>query len=579
LREHILPVTKQKLTGAHFTPPELGTFVAKRLGRLMKDLVGPIRVLDPACGDGNLLRAMADSLPDTLLRRVTLIGIESDASSFRVLRSRQSEFADCQTEFIKGDFLDFFDERGLFGTTRSIAPVDVIVANPPYVRTQVLGARRAQALAERFGLSGRVDLYQAFLVAMTRQLRAGGILGAITSNRFLTTKGGMATRRFLRLNFEILELVDLGDTKLFEAAVLPALVFATKRTDPDRAHVHRQPDFIRIYETTANGRTRAKDAKSVLDCLRTPISGLYRSDGTTYRVTAGRIPLPSDDTRPWTLLTGPESEWVANVNAGARYRIGDVAKVRVGIKSTADSVFIRSDWNTLPTDRRPEGRHLRPLLSQRDAAKWRPADPDVRPSQVLYPHAIIGGQRTAMKFDSSSPTWRYLLENRDRLESRKYVIDAGRAWYELWVPQDPAAWRQPKLVFPDISPEPRFFLDRTGSIVDGNCYWVTMTDPSDEDLLYLIMGIANSAVMVRYHDLAFQNKLYSQRRRYLTQYVTDYPVPDRETAASRRIIRIARRLSESAVRASERTQLAAEVDRLSFTAFGIAERHVTGTWD
>ena len=86
---------------------------------------------------------------------------------------------------------------------------------------------------------------------MARQLRPGGILGVITSNRFLTTKGGMATRRFLRLNFEILELVDLGDTKLFEAAVLPALVFARKRSDTNGHHGRRDPDFIRIYEAGA----------------------------------------------------------------------------------------------------------------------------------------------------------------------------------------------------------------------------------------------------------------------------------------------------------------------------------------
>lgn len=109
-----------------------------------------------------------------------------------------------------------------------------------------MGTKRAQALASQFGLSGRVDLYQAFLVAMARHLRPGGILGVITSNRFLTTKGGMATRRFLRLNFEILELVDLGDTKLFEAAVLPALIFARKRGEAVPVRRHREPDFVRI---------------------------------------------------------------------------------------------------------------------------------------------------------------------------------------------------------------------------------------------------------------------------------------------------------------------------------------------
>ena len=291
----------------------------------------------------------------------------------------------------------------------------------------------------------------------------------------------------------------------------------------------------------------------------------------TYRVTAGRVPIPGDDTRPWTMLTGSEIDWIAAVNARAQCRIGEIAKVRVGVKSTADSVFIRSDWHALPPDRRPESQHLQPLLSQRDAAQWRPICGHSPQSQVLYTHAIVDGQRRVIKFDRGSPTWKYLLENRERLESRKYVIDAGRAWYELWVPQDPGAWPLPKIVFPDISPEPRFFADTSGAIVDGNCYWITTNDPRDEELLYLILGIANSALMVRYHDLAFQNKLYSQRRRHLTQYVTEYPIPDRETAASRRIIEIARRLAHEALPANRQAELASEIDRLSFAAFGITE--------
>ena len=563
--------TKRKATGAHFTPPDLGILVAERLARMMKSLKGPIRVLDPACGDGNLLRAMVEVLPIEVLKRVTLVGMESDDASFTALQSRESDFDACRTEFINGDFLDLFDDRGLFGGSQTLDPVDVIVANPPYVRTQIMGAKRAQSLAARFGLSGRVDLYQAFLVAMARQLRLGGILGVITSNRFLTTKGGMATRRFLRLNFEIVELVDLGDTKLFEAAVLPALVFARKHCEAIATENDRQPEFIRIYEANAGEGNDRDVSRSVLDCLRNPKSGLYRSNGTTYRVTAGKIPIPGDDSRPWTLLTESESEWIASVDAAAQCRIGDVAKVRVGIKTTADSVFIRRDWSTLPADRRPERQHLRALLSQEDAAKWRPLPARKLRSEVIYTHEVVNGRRRAICFNEKSPTWKYLLANREQLESRKYVIDAGRAWYELWVPQDPAAWSLPKIVFPDISSEPKFFLDKTQSIVDGNCYWITTNDAGDEDLLLLILGIANSALMNRYHGLAFQNKLYSQRRRHLTQYITEYPIPDRDAKASRQLVETVRKLSHETLSDEQREHYASEVDRLTMSAFGIEQ--------
>jgi methylase of polypeptide subunit release factors len=577
-RRKSMTASKRKATGAHFTPPELAQVVAERIGALMHDLKGPIRVLDPACGDGNLLCALADVLPRDVRKRVTLIGIENDDASFASLRARQPKLGTCHTDLIKGDFLEFFSEGDLFGTSQTIEPVDIIIANPPYVRTQVLGAKRAQQLAARFGLSGRVDLYQAFLVAMAKQLRSGGILGVISSNRFLTTKAGMATRRFLRTNFDLIELIDLGDTKLFEAAVLPALIFAKKRDSCDVA-TRSVPNFIRIYEENNDGSTEADSAASILDCLRNPRTGLVRVNGSAYRLTSGRLPLLDDDSRPWTLLTGSESEWVRRINEAARFRIGEVAKVRVGIKTTADSIFIRRDWQSLPSDVRPDTRHLFPLLSQDDAAKWRPLERKGLQKQVLYTHEVVDNRRRVVRFDECSPTWKYLLTNRKKLESRKYVLDAGRAWYEVWVPQDPSSWSLPKIVFPDISPDARFFMDTKGCIVDGNCYWITTNDPGDANLLLLILGVANSSLMNRYHDLAFQNKLYAQRRRHLTQYIAEYPLPDRDATASQQVVEVVRRLVQDLPSSAERQQLEAEVDRLVALAFGIEPPQVTDTED
>ena len=105
---------------------------------------------------------------------------------------------------------------------------DVVIANPPYVRTQVMGAKKAQALAKQFGLTGRVDLYHAFAIGMTTVLKPGGVLGLLTSNRFLTIKSGASLREMFSSHFDIEAIYDLGDTKLFTAAVLPVIIVARK---------------------------------------------------------------------------------------------------------------------------------------------------------------------------------------------------------------------------------------------------------------------------------------------------------------------------------------------------------------
>ena len=86
-----------------------------------------------------------------------------------------------------------------------------------------------------------------------------------------------------------------------------------------------------------------------------------------------------------------------------------------------------------------------------------------------------------------------------------------------------------------------FFYDNEGLMVDGNCYWI-ISEEENTDMLFLIQGIANSNLMTHYHELVFNNKLYAGRRRYLTQYVEKYPMPDIHSAHSRRIVDLVKKL-------------------------------------
>ena len=164
------------------------------------------------------------------------------------------------------------------------------------MRTQVLGAQKAQQLARDFDLTGRVDLYYPFLMAMTNALKKGGLLGVITSNRYISTKSGGDIRKYLLENYDILEVIDLGDTKLFDAAVLPAIFIGRKKTNPKL--VSRAGEYASIYEADERNADSEK-ISSIYDVLNKHQAGHYSVNGIHYVYKKGKIKYPSDKNGIW----------------------------------------------------------------------------------------------------------------------------------------------------------------------------------------------------------------------------------------------------------------------------------------
>jgi hypothetical protein len=251
-------------------------------------------------------------------------------------------------------------------------------------------------------------------------------------------------------------------------------------------------------------------------------------------------------------------------------RFGELGSVRVGIKTTADSVFIRSSWTDLPEEMRPEEELVHPLLTHRVAARWRVAHNPKGERCVLYPHEMRDGRRRPIDLSRFPRAAAYFERNRPRLESRDYVLKAGREWYEIWVPQQPDAWLPPKLVWPDISDRPRFFLDTTGAIVNGDCYWLSCRNCS-EDEVRLALAVANSTFAVRYYDLCCGNRLYAGRRRFITQYLEELPLPRANPAELRDVSALVRQLCTEDEPPGGRSRLEEALDALVFELFGIAD--------
>lgn len=540
---------EQKLNGVHYTPTALAEFVADRiLASFDLDSKKKVTIFDPAIGDGELLKNLALKILKKGIP-IKICGTDIDSKAIQIAKKRLQE------DLPKNADIEFQQQD--FTTLKSEEKFDLIIANPPYVRTQSLGAKNTNKLSEQYDLEGRIDLYYAFLMGIQKFMHEGSVAGFIVSNRFMSTKSGAAVRKGLLDSYSFKEIYDLGDTKIFEAAVLPAvLVFKTKSTQEN------QPTFSSIYLVKSDGKL--KQGKTIFNALSDG-NGIYQVGEQFYEVKSGLLRSEEDTRKVWSISNSTTDKWADTVSQNTFCSFGDIGKIRVGVKTTADKVFINKDWNAIPQEIRPEKKVLKKLITHHYADRFKETVGNTR--EILYTHQSINNKKVAIDFEQYPHAWAYLNSHKDQLAGREYLVEAGRNWFEIWVPQEPSLWGKSKIVFRDICERPTFWLDRSGAIVNGDCYWLTLNEDQNEDDLWLLLAIANSKFIEDFYDHKFNNKLYSGRRRFMTQYVEQFPIPKVSRVEKERIISLVKEIYE--LKPSNTENLEQKMDKLIYKAFGV----------
>lgn len=565
--------TEEKAAGATYTPKVLADFVADRIIKIAAELPTHrrIRILDPAIGHGELLVSLLKGLASRSNLAIEVHGFETNREALATATARiGQQFPNVSLHFRPDNFLAFVLKHCGYGGQSNLfnsaapATYDLIIANPPYVRTQIMGAAQAQLLARQFGLSGRIDMYYAFMLGISHVLESKGIAGIIVSNRFMTTKSGAAVRQALLERFNIRHVWDLGDTKLFDAAVLPAVLLVENRN----GRTSKPPAFTSIYQTADPVRQHATNPISAL--AEEGVVGI--DDGRRFHVRHGKLDTSGTFNGVWRIATKDVDTWLSTVESNTWGTFRDIGKIRVGVKTCADKVFVRNDWHSMPEADRPE--LLKPLTTHRIARRFKPLIAE-KPARILYPHEVSDGRRRAVDLAQHPRSRAYLDTHRSTLERRRYVTEAGREWYEIWVPQDPNAWQRPKLVFRDIANEPTFWIDLGGSVVNGDCYWLTCQNPKQTDLLWIAAAVGNSTFIERFYDYRFHNKLYAGRRRFITQYVEKFPLPAPQTILGRKIVAHAKRIYKS-IASPDVVRLQRELDAMIWESFGLVIEEIAG---
>ena len=340
---------------------------------------------------------------------------------------------------------------------------DAVVMNPPYVRHELIKDQKpnlSTVYPEVY--AGAADLYCYFYGRAVQLLRTGGMLAAITPNKWFRAGYGTNLRKHLATACQVLSITDFGELPVFQSAATFPMVFVSTKL----SGVTSTPLFTQVKS------------------LNPPYPDVLALQRSGSRLIEGSL-AGSD----WQLVGEGVAHKLRQMNkAGVTLSKYVNGHIHYGIKTGYNAAFVINGATRarLITEDVRSSDLIKPLAVGDDIRRWHVRDKD---------RWLICVQR-GCPIDRYPAIRRHLQQFQEALEPKPRDWPSGKpwpgrasgiyAWYEM---QTEVAYIdkfvRPKILFPVIAKEPRFTFDTSGTYANDKAYMIAMAD------LYLL-GVLNS---------------------------------------------------------------------------------------
>jgi hypothetical protein len=406
----------------------------------------------------------------------------------------QQELLDAQSQILKPNA-----QRGF----------DIIVANPPYVRQELISSQKP-LLRKRFKqvFSGVADLFVFFYARAHELLRDGGTAAFISSNKWLRAGYGESLRQQLLDAQEFRVVMDFGELPVFEAAAtFPAVFVWSKQPRADRP-------------------TRWAMVKDLEACY---------SEGIRRHFSKLLIDVPAE------FFGRGKPRLVTTVTAGLRARmqksgptLGELYRERMlnGIKTGLNEAFelTAEERDALIARDSSSTELIRPFIYGDDVRRY---EIENRKRYVLY----VRWDTDIAKYPAIES---HLTSFRAKLIKRDGVKNSGPCpWFALSRPRPEAEadYHKPKIVYPDIGKELRFCMDRFGRFIQNTAFALAVDD-------YFLLGVLNASVVwgfLKEACAALGDSEAGGRLRFLRIYLETLPIPVANSSKREAVAELAER--------------------------------------
>lgn len=232
-----------------FAPFNRALFTNFRTGRADPAYVGDIvkalqkyTYFDPAIGKGVFLQVLYQELTEWQSQYALPVSARINRN-IRGMDLDQSMIQYCNASLSFHPALVCAD----FITTEHVNRPDIIIANPPYIRQELLRRDYKKKLIDgtrqdwpELNVSARSDLYVYFILKAARILADNGVMTFIVPNGWLDNDFGKCLRKLFKTTMQLVSMHEFTVERHFTAAVNTVILTAIKKpvTDINRIELH-----------------------------------------------------------------------------------------------------------------------------------------------------------------------------------------------------------------------------------------------------------------------------------------------------------------------------------------------------
>lgn len=298
--------------GRVYTPDFLAEWVASELASEIPDIPKP-HILDPACGDGELLTAFKRHRPTSIL-----YGVDIDASAIGFCKARFKRKAN----FVLSDALLPVDGASYIEGWRKLDiknSYDGIIANPPW-GANLLNERHAYSRAGYKLSNGQFDVWELFVELSMSLLKAGGVASFIIPDSiFLPEHQNL--RELVQTKYTILSISRLGEG-VFQNVFRGTVILQLKNKAPKPSHK------IKVRRLNRNKRSNVLAGElSMTEALADSQHIIAQTEFSADEYSRWSIDTRTDEKQWINTIKAKGGNWSANLISGRGVEISKHGKL------------------------------------------------------------------------------------------------------------------------------------------------------------------------------------------------------------------------------------------------------------